>query len=148
MALPIKTVERLFDRLTTTYGTEFTNTWKGLDMNAVKTTWAHELSFYADRLKDIAWALENLPDRAPNLIQFKNLCRQAPSIEPKQLPPPEINCDRIRAELEKLTEIQSKAANKDQKEWARRLIQRAATGEKIPLVNLRFAKMALKEVQI
>jgi len=25
MALPIRTVERLFDRLTTTYGTEFTN---------------------------------------------------------------------------------------------------------------------------
>ena len=145
MALPIRTVERLFDRLTINYGTEFTNTWKVLDMNAVKTTWAHELSFYADRLKDIAWALENLPDRAPNLIQFKRLCRQAPSIEPKQLPPPEINCERIKAELEKLTDIQMKTADKDQKEWARRLVQRAANGEKISSVNLRFAKMALKE---
>ena len=145
MALPIKTVERLFDRLTTTYGTEFTNIWKGLDMNAVKTTWAHELSFYADRLKDIAWALENLPERAPNIIQFKSLCRQAPSIEHEKLPPPEISCERIKAELEKLTEIQTKAAYKDQKEWARRLVQRAANGEKISSVNLRFAKMALKE---
>jgi hypothetical protein len=145
MALPIRTVERLFDRLTTTYGTEFTNVWKGLNMNAVKTTWAHELSFYADRLKDIAWALENLPDRAPNLIQFKNLCRQAPSIEQKQLPPPEINCERMKAELEKLTDIHIKAADKDKKEWARRLVQRAANGERITSINLRFAKMALKE---
>ncbi len=27
----------------------------------------------------VAWALENLPERCPNVIEFRNLCRQAPA---------------------------------------------------------------------
>lgn len=78
MSLPLQAIDRLFLRLGATYGRDFTGRYEGTEVNAVKSSWAHELSGYGNRLEAIAWALENLPERAPNVIEFRNLCTKAP----------------------------------------------------------------------
>jgi hypothetical protein len=147
--MPLQAVDRLFSRLTMTYGPSFTRTFDGLDLNEVKSLWSHELSFYNthEKMSDIAWALENLPERAPNVIEFKNLCRKAPKREAPKLPEPKANPERLKAELAKLMapakEAAAKAQFTDGREWARRIVEKQQAGEKLNAVTLRFAKEAL-----
>jgi hypothetical protein len=124
VSLPLQAVDRLFERLVATYGRQFVNLYDGIDMNAVKSTWAHELSGYAHSLKAIAWALENLPDRAPNAIVFRSLCRQAPATEPPFLPSPKLDMARVATELSKLGALKANLSQKPvpgRLDWAHRL---------------------------
>jgi len=149
MSMPLQAVDRLFSRLTMTYGPSFTRTFDGLDLNEVKSLWSHELAFYNthERMADIAWALENLPEKAPNVIQFKNLCRGAPKRESPKLPEPKADPERLKSEIAKLMapakEAAAKAQFTDGRDWARRIIARHNAGEKLNACTLRFAKEAL-----
>lgn len=145
MSLPLKAIDRLFERLAFTYGNEWTVRWAGQDPAMVKTAWAHELSAYTNHLEDIAWALENLPARAPNAIEFRNLCRSAPRKEAPALPAPKADPARLQAELAKLAEVRKLTkVNIDHKAWARRIIARHEAGEKVRPISLRFAREALR----
>jgi len=99
MTLPVRVIDRLFERLLATYGQQWQGLWSGVPIVDVKSLWAAELALFADRLDAIGWALENLPERPPNLVQFKALCRQAPRPEVPALPLPERNPERMREAL-------------------------------------------------
>lgn len=146
MSLPFQAVERLFDRLTATYGRQFLNLYEGVEANAIKASWSHELSGFASNLQAVAWALENLPERAPNAIEFRNLCRRAPAPEVPRLPDPPADPQRIRAELAKLAPIIEavKQGNPPQKlDWARRIVARVDGGERMAPLTVRMAREAL-----
>jgi hypothetical protein len=102
MTLPVRVIDRLFERLLATYGQQWQGLWSGVPIVDVKSLWAAELALFADRLDAIGWALENLPERPPNLVQFKALCRQAPRPEVPALPLPERNPERMREALQGL----------------------------------------------
>ena len=146
MSFPLKAVDRLFERLMATYGRDFMSRYEGLELSAVKTVWAHELAGFASRLSDVAWALEHLPERCPNVIEFRNLCRQAPAPETARLPEPKADPERVKAELEKLGGLRQTvtSAPGSGKDWARRILARHANGERIRPISLRFAKEALQ----
>jgi hypothetical protein len=146
MSLSIKAIDRLFERLGATYGAQWHRVWDGVPMADVKTLWAQELAGYENNLEPIVWALENLPERAPNVIVFKNLCRSAPAHEVVQLPEPKADPERVKAELEKLGQVKSAArANLvGQKDWARRIVARHEAGEILNPICLRFARQALR----
>ena len=148
MTLPIAAVERLFDRLSMTYGTEFKNKWSGFPLSDVKTAWGYELAQFADNLNAIGWALKNLPERCPNLVEFKSLCKQAPR-------PSTIALDAPKASIEVvdkvLAEIALKAFKKpvdengktDHKQWAKKLRDRHARGENLSVYQIKCYKTAL-----
>jgi hypothetical protein len=112
----------------------------------VKTLWAHELSTYANSLHRIAWALENLPPRCPNVIEFKQICRQAPAPETLALPEPKADPERLKQELAKLADIKKAALadRVDHKAWAKKILARYTAGERINPTSLRFAREALR----
>jgi len=148
MSLPIAVIERLFDRLSMTYGVEFKNKWSGFPVNEVKTHWAHELSVFADNLNAIGWALQNLPDRCPNLVEFKSLCKQAPKPVTMALDAPKAPVevvDKVLAEIALKAFKQPKDENGkvDHKRWAKRLRDRHAKGEVLSLVQIKSYKTAL-----
>lgn len=144
--LTTKAIDRLFDRLAATYGNEWARRWEGLDHAAIKTLWAHELDSFGARLDAIAWALENLPSRAPNVIEFRNLCRSAPRPPEALLPEPKADPARVAAELAKLDTVrkQANASRVDHKAWARRLMARHEAGDVLKPIQLRFAREALR----
>ena len=122
MSLPLQAIERLFLRLGATYGRDFTGKYEGTDANAVKSSWAHEL----DRtpLPSIAYALDNLPPRCPNVIEFRALCRFAPSEDVPALPEPKADPERVRQELAKLGHVRLEPAVKvDRLDWARAILK-------------------------
>lgn len=140
-------IDRLFDRLSLTYGAAFMRLYEGFETNAVKSSWAHELSGFANRLDCVAWALENLPARCPNVIEFRALCRSAPLPDANALPaPPAAPADpeRVKREMAKLAMLKD-APKVDNREWARRLIQRHESGAyKSTPAALEMARDALK----
>jgi hypothetical protein len=146
MSLPLKAIDRLFERLAASYGNEWTAKYMGQDEVKVKSLWAHELAAYEHHLECVAWALENLPPRSPNVIEFKLLCRNAPrkdnapAIEHVKADPA-----RVQAEMAKLREAfkAKPALSHDSKEWARIIIRRHEAGEPIRSLNLRFAREAM-----
>lgn len=149
MSLPTKAVDRLFERLAATYGAAWTRQWADVPLSDVKTAWAHELAGYASEtgLKAVAWALENLPERAPNVIEFRAICRRAPAPELPRLPEPKADPERLKRELSRLGDIRAKVVSEsriDHKAWARRILARHDAGEKINPTSLRFAREALR----
>ena len=141
MSLSSKAIDRLFERLAATYGRDWVAQWAGLEPNSVKSLWAHELAPFATRLDAVAWALENLPERCPNAIQFRALCRQAPTPQVEALLPPRADPQRVAAELAKLAPaVTIERPRVDHKAWARAILD-APAGR--PAVAVQMARAAL-----
>jgi len=123
----MKAIDRLFQRLAATYGAGFDRSLGSTPVMDAKSVWAHELSPFKDHLHRLAWALENLPDTCPNVIQFKKLCRMAPEPEALKLPEPKADPERMAAELAKLAPLRAKLAESsgkvDFKAWARVILE-------------------------
>lgn len=148
MSLPIKAIDRLFERLAATYGAFWTRQWSDIPIADAKSAWAHELAGFNGQLEALAWGLENLPEKCPNVIEFRNLCRRAPVPELPRLPEPKADPERMRRELSKLGQIKQQVLSiktLDGKEWARRIIARHQGGFVVNAVSLRFAREALGE---
>lgn len=142
MSLPLQAVDRLFERLTATYGRQFLSLYEGLDVNAVKSSWAHELSGFGGHLHAVAWALENLPEQPPNAIAFRNLCRRAPAPDVPRLPEPKADPARVREELAKLGGVREAivATPRANTAWAHAIVARAKDGERISPTVLGMAQ--------
>ena len=58
MSLPIEWVEKIFAKLSVTYGRAFISQYEGIDPQAIKEDWAHELSAYHAKPEAIKFALQ------------------------------------------------------------------------------------------
>lgn len=147
MSLPTAWIDRIFDKLTLTYGQQFLRRWTDIDLNAVKSDWAHELSGFEAHPKAIAWALQNLPiDSPPTVLQFKFLARRAPPDELPRLEAPKADPARVAEELAKLAPVLQRPAGRPNTEWASRIVARAEAGERVAPLPLRMAREVLAKI--
>lgn len=144
MSLPAAWVDRIFDKLSLVYGRDFLSRWEGSDLNSVKSDWGHELQSFHNWPSAITFALQNLPERAPNVMEFKKLCRQAPAPEG----PMKIEAD-VKADPERIKKALAVLTDRppvDFLDWAHRLIQRHESKEFISTpAALKMARDAIKE---
>jgi hypothetical protein len=138
-------IDRLFERLSMTYGIAWDNSLGTAPLNEIKSFWMHELSGFMqskESMMAISWALGNLPERPPNLVQFKNLCYQAPAVQKPQLPAPPADPERVKQEMAKLAPLKM-GLGVDPKAWARRILDEYAAGRKKPVAVVQMARDAL-----
>ena len=130
MSLPSAAIDWVFDRLAATYGRDWLRKFDGIDPNAVKASWGHELDGFSNDLHAVAYALENLPEQVPNVIQFKAICRRAPTIAAPQLPSPPADPARVAAELAKLGGMRKPSPSQyvGGRDWAHRIMQKVDAG--------------------
>ncbi len=109
--LPSNWVEKIFARLQGVYGREFTGQFSTGIVNGVdhglenaKQVWAEELGGFAKWPESIGYALEHLPERVPNCIKFKELCRNAPRPEPLRIEH-KLTPEQMAANKQKVKEI-------------------------------------------
>lgn len=118
-------VERIFARLTMVYGHQFLGRWSGLDIDAIKASWAEELSGFADHPEALAHGLENLTTgEPPTVLEFRALCRPALREERQAISPA---LPAPRASLERMAELLAKVGRvepKQSKAWAWALKER------------------------
>ena len=138
-------VEYVFKVLSAAYGAAWDRYLGTAPIGDVMTVWANALDGFTQTpqaRKRIAWAINNLPDRCPNAMEFRRLCHQAPATDVPLLPEPKADPQRVAAELEKLR-THADHQRSDPKDWARRHIARHEAGEHVRPVTLRFAREAL-----
>lgn len=92
-------VDKIFSRLSATWGTRFLRQWDGIEPAAVKSVWAKELAHYNENKAAFVWAFENLPESPMNAIEFRMLLRRAPAEEIKALPLPKPNPELAKRAL-------------------------------------------------
>ena len=144
MSLPLQAVDRLFARLQATYGRDFISMFEGIEIGLVKSSWAHELSGFAGDLPAIAWALENLPERCPNVIAFRNICRRSPTPDVPRIEYSQAGKERIDAELAKLGKsLPPRGSRVDARDWAHRILAEIAAGGKRSMTVAKMARDAV-----
>lgn len=152
MSLSPEAIDHIFKRLAVTYLAAWDRFVGATPVNDVKTIWAHDLGEFGLNnvsKRRILWALENLPERPPNAIEFKRLCRQAPMMPDAALPPPApLNIERINAELSKLGQLKVELSSKPlpgRLDWAHRLKEKDRLNPKLvtPTVRMMYRE-ALK----
>lgn len=79
MSLPDDWTDKIFQKLTLAYGRDFTGRYEGIPLEEVKADWAHELSGYLRSPHSLAYALQHLPNKPPNVFEFRAICCNAPS---------------------------------------------------------------------
>jgi hypothetical protein len=143
MSLHCAWVDRIFDKLSLTYGQAFLRRWQDLDLNAVKSDWGHELAGFDKHPQAIAYALQNLPaERPPTVLEFRAIARRAPSPGVTQLPRPAADPARVAAELAKLEPVRRRG-EVDRLDWARRIVASHESGAMVSRHSLGLARAAL-----
>lgn len=133
-------IDWLFGRLHAKYGSEWARQYDGLPIGDAKSDWGSELAWTFGRQDVIRFALQNLPERCPNSIQFRNICRAAPAKTAVLLAEPKSNPVFIKEVLSKLA---APAAKTDGREWARRKLAAHAAGDRVGVFGLKLARQAL-----
>ncbi len=127
--LPAAWIERLFARLIVVYGHAFLGRWSGLDLDAVKRSWAEELAGFAEHPGALNYGLENLPaGEPPTVLQFRDLCRPALRDERQPVAPA---LSAPKADLEKVAELVASVARDvvfEPRAWAHALKAREEGG--------------------
>lgn len=142
MGLPTQAIDRIFQRMAATYGAAWDRSLGSAPISDIKTVWAEELAGFSGRLNDIAWAFDNLPDRPPNPVEFKRLCRQAPAPEVPKVEGPKADPDRLKRELAKLGHIAQLPPRSDL-DWAHSIMTRVNAGERLCHYTKWSAEVAL-----
>lgn len=142
MSLPTPWIDRIFDKLTLTYGQAFLRRWADIDINAVKSDWAHELAGFAQHPRAIAFALENLPaERPPTVLEFRAMARRAPAEDLPRLPEPKADPARVAAELAKLAPVlKGNDVRPGRTDWAHRILAKHAAGARVTRTVLAMAE--------
>jgi len=142
---PIASINQLFSVLAGTYGAEWQRQLEAAPRGDVKTAWMFQLVRFSGAMHRIEWALNNLPDRCPNPVQFRNLCQLAPAPDVPALPEPKADPARVAAELAKLAPMRVAGTPSPHgiKAWAYRLKARHEAGERLNPNQIRCYTAAL-----
>jgi hypothetical protein len=120
------TVEYVFQVLSATYGESWSRAQGKAPTADVMTVWGNALDGFShskNSRRAITWALNNLPERCPNVIEFRSLCRQAPAIEAPAIEAPRADPVRVAAELAKLSPLRAQVPQAyDSRAWARKIL--------------------------
>jgi len=136
-------VEKIFQKLTLTFGRDFTSRWEGIPLDEVKADWAHELRGFQQNPQAIAYGIEHcISGKPPTVQEFKTVClrRQDAFVA---LPGPAINKELADTVIAKL---KSPKHQNDMKDWARILKTRHEAGEKLSLYQVKCYETALGAV--
>lgn len=142
----MKAVDYIFTQCAATYGAAWDRSLGDAPIADVKTVWLNMLDPFRNSKKRIVWAMQNLPEKSPNAIEFRNLCRAAPMPEIPVLEAPKAEPARVAAELAKLGHVRNTVSQPHgMKQWAHNLKARHVAGEKLNPNQIRCYTEALRE---
>jgi hypothetical protein len=159
-SLPAEWIDRIFLRMQGVYGREFTAQFSVIDQTTgvdvglenAKQVWAEELATFHDWPEAIGYALKNLPDRSPNIIRFRELCRQCgnrpqPVMLTHTVTKQEREQNKYSAKnaLHELSKHFGSKKVDDKKDWARKLVENPFYDDRRPRspACIKIAKQAL-----
>jgi len=140
--LPLKWVEKIFQKLSLVYGRDFLSRWEGQELPSVMADWSRELAGFADQPDAIAYALQHLPpEKPPTVLQFRALCNLRPDKALPALPAPESKpAPEVMARVDSLVKQPRDIGNKA---WAWALKERESRGKGLTRAQREMWRTAL-----
>lgn len=139
----------VFDHLTLTYGRMFLSRYDGIPVDDIRASWGEELEQFNAWPEAIRFALHNLPpDRAPTVLEFRNLALRAPRPNHPRLPgekPKYANHPAVIQHVKAAERAARSERNTDRLQWARDIVARHAAGKPVTVGILRMAREALRD---
>lgn len=137
-------VEKIFQKLTLTFGRDFLGRWEGVPIEEVKADWAHELRGLQQNPAAIAYGLENVVKGKPPTVQeFRAACNRMTPLY-VSLPAPTPDAEIIAAEVAKMQKLKA-AQGHDFRAWAKRLKARHEAGDNLTRFQVNAYREALGE---
>lgn len=134
-------IQKLFDTLGAAYGAAWDRSLGITPVDQVQAEWNKRLMGFS--MADIRYALDHLPAKPPNIFEFRDLCRASPKKEVPLLEQPKANPERVAQLAQQVRNSFGEQAQKDPKAWARKLLQRHQSGEKLGGHQIRAYREAL-----
>lgn len=147
MSLPDSWVEKLHRKLSATYGQAFLRQYDGVPWADVKANWADELACFQKNPEFIRRGLDLLPpERAPTVLQFRDLCKSSPPSSFTALPAP--TADPVSPEVVAATRAAlKKTGGAGSRDWALVLKERESRGPGLSRFQRDAWRTALREDQ-
>ncbi len=133
-------IDRLFEKLAALYGAAWDRSMGTTPLADIKTVWGEYLAGFD--VDDVAYALDKLTEKCPNVFAFRDLCRAAPKKQLQRLEAPKVDPLKMAEEIAKQVKVKE-AINQhrhDPKGWAPKIVYRHQNGEKISPTVLKMAK--------
>lgn len=151
MPFPRAWVDRLFEKLTLTYGASFLRQYEGIPLEddpdtkavGVKSNWALELDGFEHHAESIVYALQHLPPaKAPTVLEFRELCRRAPPPPQPLLEAPKADPERVATSVATLRQLApGRRGPEGGRGWAYKLQERQRAG----MVLTKFQRDCLRQ---
>lgn len=143
MSLPMPWIDKIFQKLTLTFGRDFLDRWKGVPIEDVKADWAHELRGLQQNPSAIAYGLEHcLAGKPPTVQEFKAACYRKPDTT-RLLPSPTVDPVIAAKVINGLRAARTPEIG--MKDWAHRLKARHVAGAKLHRYQMTCYQVALGE---
>ena len=143
-SLPEAWVKRIFATMRGYYGAEFDRQWEcpahekpEEHAATMLALWGRELRGFQQSPNAIAYALEHLPERPPNLVQFQAICRRAPQYAQPALPAPEADPAIVQQVIGAF-----RVSHKPPRAWVARLEARLRSGDKLTITQREMLQAA------
>lgn len=150
-SLPESWVEHIWATMRATYGAAFDRQWacpEGVEpaehVRQLKAVWGRELARFQQSKASLSYGLENLPERPPNLIEFKAICGRMPHSDALALPSPPASEAHVRRVLNGLDLKINRGSVRPAKAWALALQAREQRGENLTQFQRDAWRTALK----
>lgn len=143
MSLPDNWVDKIFMKLSVTFGRDFLMRWEGVPLPDVKRDWAHELSGFQQNPGAIAHGLEHCVTLAkpPTVHEFKAACLRRPNPAPVALlDAPPADPQRVAAEVSRWGHLRQAAPVHGDRCWAKNIVERYTQGAKVGIYALKAAR--------
>ena len=144
-------IDLIFRKCTLVYGRDFLDRWQGMELADVKDDWRGELGGMLGNPEAIRHALNHLPAKAPNAVEFRAMCIGAPSDGAPRLPAPEpgARTPGLRRFAEVASRVQANHGatlndnRDDPRSWGRALRRREHMGERLTMAQRDMWRSAL-----
>lgn len=149
MSLPEPWVDKLFSKLSATYGQSFIRQYDGIDVADVKAEWGQVLSSFQQSPEALRYGVDHLPsDKAPNALQFRDLCRRAPDTAfPRLAALPAPVAGPVAPEVIAATKAAFERKDaRGWKDWAHALKRRHESGEKLTQFQIKAYRQVIPPV--
>lgn len=129
MKMNAAVIDRLFTRFGMLYGAAWDRSIGSTPMADVKSIWGEYLEGFD--VDDVAYAIDRLTDKVPNVIAFRELCRAAPRKDLPRLEAPARNPLVVASEIEKQIGLKEAIVRKrsDGLAWAKTIMGRVESGD-------------------
>ncbi len=143
MSLPLPWIEKIFLKMSLTFGKNFLQTWEGIPIEDVKNDWAYELRGFIKSPAALAYGLSICVEgKPPTVAEFRAACARYNAAPGLMLPASQASPEIVQSYIANIKTLGQMVTG--DKDWAKRLQHRHEGGDTLSPNQIRCYRQALR----